>query len=149
MTYEELAATAKVPLATLKSVVRMAICMGFLSEDSPGVVSHSRVSAHFRENAALQDWAVFMAEATLPMALKLYEATEKFGTTQNKTETAFNLAMNTNLPFFDYLNQSPHLTKQFAGYMKSVTSTQGTAIKHLVEGFDWAGLGAAKVVDVS
>jgi len=147
--YTELATAARVPVKTLKSVVRMAICDGFLSEQTPNAVGHSRLSAQFSRNPALKDWAMFLAEASAPMALKLTDATDKWGETAIKTETAFNLAMNSDLPFFDYLSQSEKLTKRFAGYMKSVTATQGTAIDHLLKGFDWAGLGDAKVVDVS
>lgn len=147
--YAELATAARVPVKTLKSVVRMAICDGFLSEQTPNAIGHSRLSAQFARNAALRDWAMFLADASAPMALKLTDATDKWGETTSKTETAFNIAMNSEVPFFDYLSQSKELTKRFAGYMKCVTATQGTAIDHLLEGFDWAGLGEAKVVDVS
>ncbi len=66
-----------------------------------------------------------------------------------KTHTAYNLAFNTDLPFFDHLAQIPERRDQFKGYMKSVTASGGTDLKHLLEGFDWASLGEAVVVDVS
>lgn len=91
----------------LKSVVRMAICAHFFDEPRPGQVAHSRLSAHFAKSAALQDWAEFLADATVPMAIRFADATQKWGTTTSKTETAFNIALNTDLPFFDYLNKTP------------------------------------------
>lgn len=149
MSYEELANLASVPIDVLKSVVRMAVCAHFFDEPKPGQVAHSRLSAHFAKSAPLQDWAEFLADATIPMAIRFADATQKWGVTKNKTETAFNIAMDTELAFFDYLNETPDFRKRFAGYMKCVTATQGTAIEHLIEGFDWASVGNGLVVDVS
>ena len=149
ISYNELAASADVPLDVLKSVTRMAICASFFDEPKPGHVSHSRLSAHFAKSSALQDWAEFLADATVPMAMRFADATEKWGSTKSKKETAYNLALNTDLPFFDYLNQMPEFRKRFAGYMKCVTATQGTAVEHMLSGFDWAGVGKGLVVDVS
>lgn len=126
----------------------MAITGSFLREPEPNIVAHSRTSAHFVENPSLRDWTLFLAEDTAPMAMKLVEATEKWGDTRSKTETAFNLALGTDLAFFKYLSSNPQFTQKFSGYMKNVTASEGTSIKHLVNGFDWASLGNAIVVDV-
>ncbi|KAJ9369373.1 hypothetical protein DTO282E5_5896 [Paecilomyces variotii] len=147
-TYYELATEAKVPLHQLQSIARMAITGSFLREPEPNIVAHSRTSAHFVENPSLRDWTLFLAEDTAPMAMKLVEATEKWGDTRSKTETAFNLALGTDLAFFKYLSSNPQFTQKFSGYMKNVTASEGTSIKHLVNGFDWASLGNAIVVDV-
>jgi 6-hydroxytryprostatin B O-methyltransferase len=40
------------------------------------------------------------------------------------------------------------MTKQFAGYMKNVTASSATSLKHLLSGYDWASLKDATVVDV-
>ncbi|KAF2166409.1 hypothetical protein M409DRAFT_54760 [Zasmidium cellare ATCC 36951] len=148
VSYEELANLANVPLDVLKSVVRMAICAHFFDEPKPGHIAHTRLSAHFAKSAALQDWAEFLADATVPMAIRFADATQRWGATKSKTETAFNIALDTDLPFFDYLNKTPDFRKRFAGYMQCVTSTQGTAIEHLIEGFDWASVGNGLVVDI-
>jgi 6-hydroxytryprostatin B O-methyltransferase len=139
---------ASVPEPQLKSIARMAMISNFLCEPTPGELAHSAVSALFITNPSLLDWALFMAEASAPAAAKLVEATERWGATEQKNQTALNIARNTDLPFFDYLMQSPALAKQFSGYMKNVTASQGTKIEHLVNGFDWTGLGDALVVDV-
>jgi 6-hydroxytryprostatin B O-methyltransferase len=126
----------------------MAILSNFLREPKPNELAHSNVSALLVTNPGLLDWALFMAEATATGAAKLVEATEKWGTTDSKTQTAFNLARNTELSFFDYLAQTPELRKKFAMYMKNVTASEGTKIEHLVNGYNWASLGEAIVVDV-
>ena len=149
MSYDDLATKANVPLDQLKSIVRMAMCGNFFQEPEPNMIAHNRVSAHFAKNPSLADWTLFMAEATTPMALKMYEATAKWGKTNDKTQTAFNLALDTHKPFFKYLSESEELTRRFAAYMKNVTASGGTSVDHLVNGFDWNKLGEAKVVDVS
>ena len=126
----------------------MAMLSGFLQEANPNELAHTACSALLVTNWSLLDWALFMAEESSLGAPKLVEATEKWGTTDSKTQTAFNLAKNTDLPFFDYLAQTPDVRKKFSLYMKNVTASEGTKIDHLVNGFDWASLGDATVVDV-
>lgn len=147
--YAEVSTIASVPLSQLKRIARMAMLHGFLREPSPGQVAHTPMSALLVTNPGMLDWALFMAEATAKGAARLVDATEKWGATESKTETAFNLACETDMPFFDYLAQEPDLRKKFATYMKNVTSSEGTKIDHLLNGFDWAGLGSGTVVDVS
>ncbi|TPX18779.1 uncharacterized protein E0L32_011528 [Thyridium curvatum] len=146
--YAEVSTIASVPLSQLKRIARMAMLHGFLREPSPGQVAHTPMSALLVTNPGMLDWALFMAEATAKGAARLVDATEKWGATESKTETAFNLACETDMPFFDYLAQEPDLRKKFATYMKNVTSSEGTKIDHLLNGFDWAGLGSGTVVDV-
>ena len=126
----------------------MAITSNLLCEPVPGKVAHNAVSALFITNPLLMDWAKFMTQFSIPAAVALTDATEKWGFTVAKNETAFNIATNTTEPLFDYFAKSPILANQFASYMKSVQASYGTNLKHLLTGFDWASLGEALVVDV-
>ncbi|CEO58344.1 hypothetical protein PMG11_03074 [Penicillium brasilianum] len=148
ITYSELAADAGVPERTLKTVARMIMTSQVFYEPQPGSIAHTATSAQFVTNQSLSDWAQFMCEASVPAALSLVVATERWPTSQSRTETAYNVAANTDLPFFDHLATLPERTRQFAGYMKNVTSSEGTKLDHLLSGFNWAGLGSAKIVDV-
>lgn len=126
----------------------MAITGGFLREASPGMLAHNATSALFRHRQGLVDWTLLISELSAPTAQKMVEVTEKYGETFKKTETAFNVQHDTDLPYFDYFGQRPMWRARFASYMKTVGSFPGTDIKHLINGFDWASLGAATVVDV-
>ncbi|KAA8642771.1 hypothetical protein EYZ11_002931 [Aspergillus tanneri] len=148
VSYEHVAAAAQVPVAQLRSIARMAMTAGFLAETQAGQLSHNSLSAAFVQNPSLVEWALFVAEGTASTASKLVEATEKFGITKEKTQTAYNLAKSTDLPFFDYLNSDARLAGQFAAYMKNITNTEATSIKHVLSAFDWQGLGKATVVDI-
>ena len=145
----QLASAAFVPLPQLRSIARMAFTFNFLAEPIPGHIAHSGVSAAFISNPTLMDWALFMTSASAMTATKMVEATEKYGSTVSKAETAFNISKNTDLPYFDWLKQDPQMERQFAGYMKNVTASEGLNVTHLVKGFDWASLGECTVVDVT
>lgn len=126
----------------------MAITQGLFAEASPDKVSHSATSALIRTNSDMQDWAVFMCNVSAPTAAAMVEAHEKWPNTVEKTETAYNIAFHHDMPFFQHLKQTPERHEQFSGYMRSVTSSQGTHMKHLVNGYDWNSLGAVQIIDV-
>ncbi|KAL5113731.1 hypothetical protein ACEQ8H_008404 [Pleosporales sp. CAS-2024a] len=150
ISYANLAARAAVPLAKLQSVARMAITGGLFSETSPTHMAHSELSASFATDNSLRDWARFMTKYSAPMAGAFAEATARWGETTSTNETAFNAAFATDLPWFDYVksNADKGLPDLFAGYMRSMGRSESGNIQHLIDGFDWAALGHAHVVDV-
>lgn len=146
--YDSLAQLAKVPEHSLKNVVRMLMCSDFLSERVPGMVSHSRSSLKYATSPALQDYVLYLADVRIPAAISFTEATRKWNQTASKTQTAFNLAFNTELSFFEFLASDAEFRKRSAGLMKFGASLPGAALHHLVEAFRWSELGKALVVDV-
>lgn len=126
----------------------MAMSTNFLCEPTPGEVGHSSTSAAFVKNQSLRDWAIFVTAVSAVISSHTVEATQKFGTTVSKVETAYNVWKNTDQPFFDHMKEDKELTRLFASYMKNVTSGNGTSIQHLLTGYDWASLGEVTVVDV-
>ena len=148
VSYETIASAAHVPLRQLRSIVRMAMTMNLLREPTLGEVAHSSSSAAFVMNSSLRDWGLFATSNVAMIASYTVEATEKYGDTESKTQTAFNVWKNTDKPFFDYVKEDKELTRQFASFMKNVSSGKGARIQHLLTGYDWASLGKATVVDV-
>ncbi|KAF3399425.1 O-methyltransferase bik3 [Talaromyces pinophilus] len=148
ISYGEIAEIAKVSEDQLRRVIRMVITSNLLAEPSPNQVAHNAVSSTFVKQPGFMSWAKFMITYSAPTAASFADASEKWGDTVKKNETAFNVAFSTDKPFFDYLAQSAELTETFAAYMKSVQGSYGTSLKHLVNGLDWDGLGEATVVDV-
>lgn len=114
-------------------------------------VGHSATSALLAHNSDVHAWANYICDNTAPMALKLGAAHKQWGpATVSKHETAYNIAFNTDLPFFDHLGRSEARMGQFAGYMKNVRSSKGIDIQHLVDGYRWKDVqDGGVVVDVS
>jgi 6-hydroxytryprostatin B O-methyltransferase len=127
----------------------MAMTAHLFCEPSPNQIAHTSRSALFVTNPNYAHWAEFMVEAGMPTAANLVEATKVWSDDTEKNHTAYNLAMGTDLPFFDYLKKDKVKGEQFAGYMRAVTDSEGTKLEHLVNGYDWAGVGHGMVVDVS
>ena len=149
ISYDALARRARVSIKQLKTVLRTAMTSNLFCEQEPGEVSHTATSALLVTNPGLHDWAAFMTSTTAPAANKLVEATERWPEALSKNETAYNVAFDTDLPFFEHLNTDPCKVKEFAGYMKHVQQGEGTALRHLVNGYDWKAIGKGKVIDVS
>lgn len=146
--YPELAATAGVPEFQLKSVIRMAITSNFLCEPISNQVAHNPVSALFASNSELVERVKIMTRYSMPSAAAFADATAKWGVTDEKNQTAFNVALDTNIPVSDFITQSSELANRFARYMRNDQFSEGTSLRHLSGGFDWEGLGKAKVVEV-
>lgn len=149
--YADVAAQANVPESRLKAVARMAMTADFLSETADGHLSHSTLSASFIEDAHMRIQLQHMVEQTVSLMGAFTKATETWGETKVPNQTAYNIAMGTELPFFEHLKSRPDLGDEFDSYMKSqAVAHSGAKVEHLLPGFDWALLGAkATVVDVS
>lgn len=127
----------------------MAQAHGFLYEPESEKVTHSRISGLLIKDPKFMEWAKWMTNYSVPTAYKLPEATQKWGKTEKKDQTAFNVGMTVDVPFFDHLRENKEMNTLFSGYMRNVASTEAISFKHLINGFDWKSLPAgSKIVDV-
>ncbi|KAI9707017.1 MAG: hypothetical protein M1820_004605 [Bogoriella megaspora] len=149
VSYSALATKLKLSESTIRSVARMAMTANFLSETPNGELAHNSLSAVFVEDPNLKTWLSYLVNRSVPCMRTYLEATEKWPDSIKGNETAYNIAMKTDLSFFDHLKTNPDLSSEFGRYMKSQSTVHaGASVDHLVTAFDWAALGKAKVVDV-
>ncbi|KAH6880098.1 sterigmatocystin 8-O-methyltransferase [Thelonectria olida] len=157
ISYTDLAAAASkransvaaIPETRLKSIVRMAMTSALFREPEPNRVGHSATSALLARDADVHSWASYLSTRSAPTALSMTAAHHRFTPASvAKNETAYNVAFDTELPFFDHLSLDPANTAEFAGYMRNVTTSGAVDLKHLVNGYPWADLGSGLVVDV-
>ncbi|KAJ4422984.1 hypothetical protein N0V82_002378 [Gnomoniopsis sp. IMI 355080] len=146
--YTHVSSICNVPVRQLESMARMAMASNFLCEPEPGRVAHSALSRYFAVNHAFPGWIRFMTGYYMPCAAKSISATEKWGETTNKHQTASNLAMDTTLSSFDFITQSKDLGRLFSGYMKGVHAGIATNVSQVVEDYSWASIGNGLVVHV-
>ena len=152
ISYEDLAASAKVPKQRLKSIIGMVMTNALFRQQPDGQsIGHSAMSALLARDNDMQAWASFMCKTSAPMALQMVAAHQRWGpNTVKKNETAYNVAFDTDLPFFDHVGSDESRVKEFAGYMRNVQKSEGVNLNHLVAGFAWADLQKDSiVVDVS
>ncbi|KAF4628136.1 hypothetical protein G7Y89_g10015 [Cudoniella acicularis] len=147
--YADVATKIQVPESSLRAVTRMAMTVNFLCETKDGRLAHNSLSAVFVEDANLATWLSYLLNRSVPCMRAFTQATEKWPSPMNGNETAYNVAMNTHLSFFEHLKADSDLSSEFGNYMKSQSTVHtGASVDHLLEGLDWDALGDAKVVDV-
>jgi 6-hydroxytryprostatin B O-methyltransferase len=149
VSYTSVANAAKVPEHQLRQIARMAMTNGLFREPSPNMLAHTPLTAHLATNPVYFETTLFQTETTASIAGKMTEMTRKYGGSEMPDETAHNIAMETDLPFFRYLSINPTIAARLQQAMKFVAGAEETHTAHLVEMFDWAGLGMTEVVDVS
>ncbi|KAK5400815.1 hypothetical protein LTR06_011236 [Exophiala xenobiotica] len=115
----------------------------------PNMLGHSPLSAQFATNPLHLKTALFHTEVAAPIALRMTEMTCQYNASEKHYETAHNIALGTDLPFFPYLSQNPSIAARLQAGVKFLGGAEGTHTEHLVEMFDWAAFGEAKVVDQS
>ena len=152
ISYADLAAFAQVPEQRLKSMIRMAMTDALFREQSDGrSVRHSATSAFLARDNEAYTYATYMCTRSAPMAMHMAAAHAKWGPyTACTSETAYNAAFDTDLPFFDHIAQDEARMQEFAAYMRHVRSSDGLNLDHLIAGFSWRNLReGGLVVDVS
>lgn len=146
--YETLAEEANVAETQLKSIARMAMTNNLFCEPESNRIAHTATSALFVTNPKFHDWAIFMGNKSALCASAMLEASKKWPKSLAKNHTGFNIAYDTDMTFFDWLNTKPDMREDFVKYMEMIRNSEGMSLHHLVDGFDWASLGKATVVDV-
>ncbi|KAL8730522.1 MAG: hypothetical protein Q9181_004629, partial [Wetmoreana brouardii] len=176
ISFEELSQLCDIYETDLRRILRFAIVHHrIFREHRKGWISHSAASRTLAEDPLQQDamglhfddgWQssakvylstheVLIQERVAPVqdlssrltCAQTVEAMRKFKN-QEPTETGFCLAHNTNKSVFNFFEDNPAKAKRFAGAMTSFASYQGHDAEFLVQGYPWASLGHATVVDV-
>ena len=151
ISYADLAAAAGVPEQRLKSIIRMAMTNKLFCEQPDGkYVRHSATSALLARNGDVYAYASYMCSKSAPTAMHMAAAHQRWGPASMRTyETAYNIAFDTDLPFFEHLGRDEAKMDEFARYMRNVRSSEGIDLKHLVAGFTWQDIrDGGVVVDV-
>ncbi|RDA89826.1 hypothetical protein CP533_6954 [Ophiocordyceps camponoti-saundersi (nom. inval.)] len=150
ISYADVAASASVPTKRLRSVVRMAMTSGLFRETATGKLSHNTLSLTFAQHDSYRDWANFIVKYSQPSAAALAEATARWGDSEASNQTAYSIAFNTDVSFFESLSKRKGLVDEFARYMRALQLSSGLRHQQLVKGLDWPKLFGEKahIVDV-
>lgn len=148
ITFSDLSTQARVSTSQCTRILRLLMTHFIFCEPEPGYVSHTPDSALLLDEH-IQSSVGFYTDESMRSASFLTTAAEKWPGSEEKTETAFNLAMNTPLPIFEFLQNEPARAHRFRNTMAGLIQRAHLSLDHLVEGFNWASLpDQAVVVDV-
>ena len=152
ISYVDLAAAAHVPEQRLKSIIRMAIINTlFLKQQDRKRVGHSATSALLARNSNVYAYATYMCAKSAPTAMHMTAAHQRWGPASMLTnEMTYNIAFNTDLPFFGDISKDDAKMGEFARYMRNVRSSESVDLKRLVASFTWQDIhDGGVIVDVS
>ncbi|GAB7347679.1 hypothetical protein MBLNU459_g5246t1 [Dothideomycetes sp. NU459] len=145
----ELADKCKVEQRRLIRVLRHAMTNHWFCEPEPGRVAHSAMSSLIVTDDRIYGQIGYQTEVVFPSAAKVVEATERFGSSESHSNAAFNVAWDTEMQSMKWAMEDPVKAGWFAGLMKTYQQSSPFRMDHVVNGYDWKGLGAGLLVDVS
>ncbi|KAI9654281.1 MAG: hypothetical protein M1831_005446 [Alyxoria varia] len=148
ISYGDLEASTGVPEQRLKSVARMAMTNALFCEQSDGnYIGHSATSALLARSADVHAWAQYLCNRSAPIAMQMAAAHRRWGPASvQRNETAYNIAFNTDLPVFEDIARDEARVREFAAYMRNVTSSEGVSLQHLVAGYAWGDVPEGGIV---
>ncbi|KAK0644847.1 Trypacidin cluster transcriptional coactivator tpcD [Lasiodiplodia hormozganensis] len=92
---------------------------------------------------------MFLAETAAPSALKMPAATQRFGNSHQATDSAYNLAFNTDTTFTSSCEQRKKLQRQWSAYLRYGTDQWEDGGCQVLKSFDPLRLARVSVVEVS
>ena len=148
ISYQDLADKVNVPMLNLRRLIRHAMTNHIFHEPEKGFVAHTRTSRLLLEDLPLTNWVGFMTDDLwLPIA-HVVKAMKKWPGSGESNETSVNLAYGTSVNWFDFIQQDKMLANRYNLAMQAHGDGEGFALAHTVDGYPWAELGEATVVDV-
>lgn len=167
MTYAELAEKCNIPERRLRRFVKHAIANRIFWAPTPDSVAHTITSAEVVRSPLLYAWIAHNAEDVLPGTLKVVEAMDRWGDSEDPAQAGIPLAFDLNGQNVFYWAETDGIgeyveggnprndramgwrARRFGAAMKHLMSGGPHASAHIHGGFDWDSLGKATVVDVS
>ncbi|KIX06362.1 uncharacterized protein Z518_04338 [Rhinocladiella mackenziei CBS 650.93] len=146
--YAEIASSADVDEGRLRRILRQAMTNRIFCEPQKGFVAHTAASSALIRDKGTLNWVGYTLEESFPASTKLVEATKKYGPSEEKNHSGWNLVFDTELPIFEYLSNHPDRANRFAETMEALTSTDGYNVRHLLNGYSWEEFTLGTVVDV-
>ncbi|PLN82616.1 S-adenosyl-L-methionine-dependent methyltransferase [Aspergillus taichungensis] len=145
ITFLDLSTQAGVPTLQCTRILRLLMTYFIFCEPEPGYVSHTPDSALLLDEH-IHSSVSFYTDESLRCASFLTTAAEKWPGSEERTETAYNLALNTPLPMFDFLHEEQARARRFRNTMASLCQREHLSLGYLVEGFNWGSLPDQAVV---
>ncbi|KAK8042322.1 sterigmatocystin 8-O-methyltransferase [Apiospora phragmitis] len=147
ISFADIAKKAGVSERMIQRLLRHAITMRVFREPQEGFVAHTQASKALT-NPDTAHWLASGTEDMWPAAVKVVDALEKWGDSQEPNHTGFSLAHNLDGSIYDYVAADPARATRFSATMNTLSSSEEYDLTYVLDHYDWASLGAARVVDL-
>ncbi len=115
-------------------------------EPRPGFVAHTAASRLLAENALIQDLVGNNCEVRFPASARTVDALEKYGESQDPSQSGFSLSNNTARGLYDELPHNTELARRFGGAMSAVASQ--VDFDFILKSFPWASYTDPTILDI-
>ncbi|KAI1455318.1 S-adenosyl-L-methionine-dependent methyltransferase [Annulohypoxylon moriforme] len=141
--FEAMSSFSGINANTIQRVVRHAIINhNFFQEKTPGVITHSVLTAIIAQDEMARAALLVELDEFLPAANKMADAMERWPNSEENTETGFNIAHNTNKSMYETFADNPARAENFGRYFFADTDPPNL----LPDNYPWKG--NETVVDV-
>ncbi|KAI1175605.1 S-adenosyl-L-methionine-dependent methyltransferase [Nemania sp. FL0916] len=147
VSFTEIANQARLAEDMVQRLLRFAMTMRVFREPEPGFVAHTKASKLLFDET-MTDWLAAGTEEMWPACSRMVEALQRWPAGSEPNETGFQIAHSTSETMYSVISSDPVRGKRFANSMKFQALSPAFGASHIVENFDWAALGPAKLVDV-
>ncbi|KAK8055068.1 O-methyltransferase [Apiospora rasikravindrae] len=140
--FEAMSKFSGLNVMNVRRIVRHAIINHhFFKEDTPGVITHSALTAILADNELARNSLVVELDEFWPAAVRVADAMEKWPNSEEPNETGFSLANNSSKSMFDIFAEEPFRGERFGRYFSQDKTADG-----LLDNYPWAE--KATMVDV-
>jgi hypothetical protein len=121
---------------------------GIFIDAGDGQVGHSSLSRLLATDPAAFQTVGMILQELAPATMRIPEALRKYGTSSEPNETAYNMANDTSLPIYRFLEERPDRRSRFGTTMGFFSRDQGFNLEHFVNGFPWKAIDRPDAVAV-
>ena len=129
----------------------MIMTTGVFQEPQPGRIAHTPTSSLLATDPDFASWARSVSTINYDASSVLALSSGSCFGNQQPALSAYNVVSGNQTPFQEVFRsgQNPKLSGDFGGFLKATQRIYANSSMHVINGFDWASLGRATVVDVS
>ena len=147
LSLHDLTQASKLPADILVRVLRQAMTYNVFREPELGFIAHTEASKLL---PSLSPLLSYQLEICLPSTIKLLESLKEFQDHDSaQRRSPFQIAHSTSDTWWSYAEKFPTWTQIYGRYMALIISGGAHDVRHVINGYDWAELGCATLIDVS
>lgn len=154
--YSEIASKTRLSESQVRRILRHAMTRNIFAEPRPGYIVHTAFSAVLVKMPSLRAWVGHNIDDESRASVRMSDAIEKWGESQDPTESGFNLAFNLGkesnvFGFFENDGEGEKKgwrARRFGLAMECMSASGLHDVSHVHRGFDWGAIGKATIVDV-
>ena len=144
--FESLSATCGLNVQDLRRITRYAMTDHIFHEPRPGFIAHTAASQLLAQNTLVNDFVGNVCEVRFPASARTVDALEKYGQSQDASQSGFSLADNTARGLYDEFSHDPERTRRWNGAMRALALE--IDFQFILDSFPWTSYHTPTILDV-